>query len=269
VNYNLTGEWNTYISTGVTSREPRLVNLYDAAEASTPASWGGVHPQFEVTPQGTYDFSRPLVKPETLLDIEWGWGYATPAVKVTANLYLMEFWDEIVKSGQVDRFGQPVTGNAQRTRHMGLELSVRTTPLPGLDISGNATVSRNRIVRANDFSSGSAVALDGNPVAGFPDVLANLRLRYAIGPCRALWSVRGVGKQHTDNRADGSRTVDPFVVHDVSVSWRIPEFPAGGSLTASVHVNNLFNRLYAAYGEGDEQFVGAERNFFFSFSLSL
>jgi len=269
LNLNLTPEWNTYVSVGLTSREPRLVNLYDAAEASTPASWGGVHPQFEVSPAGSYDVSRPLVKPERLLDVEWGWGFGNPTLRATANLYLMEFWNEIVKSGQVDRFGQPVTGNAERTRHMGLELSLRAAPVTGLEFTGNATLSRNRIVRANDFSGGSAVPLDGNTVAGFPDLLANVTVRYAFGPCTATWGLRSVGKQYTDNRNDERRTVDPFAVHDLSLSWKVSDVPEGGSVSASVHVNNVFNRLYAAFGEGDEFFVGAERNFFVALSLSL
>jgi iron complex outermembrane recepter protein len=269
VNFNLTPEWNTYLSAGLTSREPRLVNLYDAAEASTPASWGGVRPQFEPNPAGGYDFSRPLVRPERLLDLEWGWGYGNAQMRATANIYLMEFWNEIVKSGQVDRFGQPVTGNAERTRHMGLELSLRAALLAGVEVNGNATLSRNRIVRASDFSSGSAVRLDGNPVAGFPDILANMRIRYQSGPCTALWSVRSVGRQYTDNRRDERRTVDPFVVHDCSVSWKLTGAFTDESLTASVYLNNVFNRLYAAYGEGDEFFVGAERNFFVALSLSL
>ena len=48
----------------------------------------------------------------------------------------MDFSDEIVKSGQVDRFGQPVTGNAERTRHLGLELSVSAEPAEGLELRG-------------------------------------------------------------------------------------------------------------------------------------
>jgi iron complex outermembrane receptor protein len=269
VNSNVSREWNTYVSIGYTSREPRLQDLYNAGEASTPVSWGAVHPQFEPTAQGTYDFTKPLVKPESLLDLEWGWGYATDGVSATANVYLMEFRDEIVKSGQVDRFGQPVTGNAERTRHLGIEASLAAMPFDGCAVSANATISRNRILRADDFSGGSALPLDGNPIAGFPDILANIRLRYSAGPLTLRWTVRSVGRQHTDNRADLSRTVDPFVVHDASLSCVIQEIPSAGALTATLYVNNVFDRLYAAYGEGDQFFVAAERNFFVAFKCSL
>ncbi len=35
----------------------------------------------------------------------------------------MIFDNEIVKNGQVDRFGQPITGNVDQTIHKGIELS--------------------------------------------------------------------------------------------------------------------------------------------------
>ncbi|MBP1679002.1 MAG: iron complex outerrane recepter protein, partial [Bacteroidetes bacterium] len=108
VNYNISTAWNTYASVAYTSREPRLKNLYDAAEASTPASWGSVTPQFEQRPDGSYEFDQPLVKPERLLDVEVGVGFRGDGAAASANVYWMEFSDEIVRSGQVDRFGQPV-----------------------------------------------------------------------------------------------------------------------------------------------------------------
>ena len=58
VNFNIDDRWSAYTTAAVTSREPRLKNLYDAAEASTPASWGSVVPQFAVRPDGSIDFSE-------------------------------------------------------------------------------------------------------------------------------------------------------------------------------------------------------------------
>ena len=44
-------------------------------------------------------------------------------LSLTLNLFYMLFNDEIVKDGQVDRFGQPTTGNVDRSVHLGAELS--------------------------------------------------------------------------------------------------------------------------------------------------
>lgn len=269
--YRFTDELSGYLSVAYTQREPRLKNLYAAAEASTPPSWGAVLPQFETDARGEFDFSRPLVKPEALFNVELGGRWSSTDVEVSVNGYWMEFADEIVKSGQVDRFGQPITGNADRTRHIGVELEARLALARGLMLGGNATLSRNRFVRhTHYFEDGSSVSLQGNPIAGFPDVLGNLRLTVREGHSAVSLSGRFVGKQYTDNFKDAANTVDPFIVVDGWISYSIMDILSSGvGVEARLQVNNIFDRLYAAYGEGSSYFVGAERNVFFNLSLSL
>lgn len=267
INYNVSDRANVYLSAAYTSREPRLKNLYDAAESSTPSSWGAVVPQFAPLPSGGYDFSRPLVKPESLFDLEIGGGMSVGGGRVAANVYWMEFTDEIVKSGRVDRFGQPVTGNAERTRHLGIELSGRVRSDNGLELSMNATAGRNWFIRHTDYSTGVPVALDGNPIAGFPDILANARIGYRLSSFGLSLSGRFVGRQYTDNFADAEHTVDPYFVSDAALSYRLDRVADGVGLEAKLQVNNLFDTLYAAYGEGTQFFVGAERDVFFNLTF--
>jgi iron complex outermembrane receptor protein len=269
LNMNLDPSWNVYTSIGYTRREPRLKNLYDAAEASTPASWGGVAPQFIQNAAGRFDFTDPLVKPEALLDVELGGGYTGDDVRFSANLYWMEFTDEIVKSGQVDRFGQPITGNAARTRHLGIEAGGRVRLSTALDVEAHATLSRNHFVHHTDYSTGAGRALDGNPIAGFPSFLANARVGYHGGPLSFSLSGRYIGKQYTDNLRDEVRTVDPFFVADAACSWLFSGVLSDVDIEARVQVNNLFDTLYAAYGEGDQFFVGAERNAYVQIAIML
>jgi iron complex outermembrane recepter protein len=269
LNYNIDDRWHAYISLAYTSREPRLKNLYDAAEASTPASWGAVVPQFAVEANGRLNFGAPLVKPEALFDLELGGGFGNESVQASANVYWMEFADEIVKSGQVDRFGQPITGNADRTRHIGLELSGMTRPVDNLEITGNVTISRNRLIRHTDYSTGSALTLDGNPIAGFPDVLANMRLTYRHDHLMLSLSGRYVGKQYTDNFSNEGHTVDPFFVSDASGSFTFERVFSDVDLMLRLQVNNVFDTLYATYGEGAQFFVGAERNMYFGLTVNL
>ncbi|MEK7729929.1 MAG: TonB-dependent receptor, partial [candidate division KSB1 bacterium] len=135
LNYNATERFNLFAGFARTAREPRLKNFYDAAEASTPASWGAVEPQFETQPHGAFDFNRPLVRPEKLHDYELGLGYRAEHAQVLMNLFYMDFKDEIIKSGRLDRFGQPVTGNAERTLHTGLELQAAAQLMPALHVT--------------------------------------------------------------------------------------------------------------------------------------
>ena len=269
VNYNLTDRLNMYGQISRTTREPRLKNLYDAAEAS-----GGELPQFEPAPGG-YDVSRPLVKPEALTDIEIGAGYSTPDIHATANLFHMDFSNEIVKSGQLDRFGQPITGNAEKTRHVGIELT-GLIRFGLLELKGNMTLSRNRLVRYTAFdSNGLPQRLDGNAIAGFPDFLANLSTSYSTSGFSGTIAMQHVGKFFTDNFQNSdknpatSRTVDAYTVFNGWLSYRIPIEPVGQLIEARLQINNILNKIYFAHGEGDDFFPAATRNIFASVRITL
>jgi outer membrane receptor protein involved in Fe transport len=64
-------------------------------------------------------------------------------------------------------------------------------------------------------------------------------------------------------------TVDPYLVSDLSASYRIDGILEDVSIEAKLQVNNVFDALYAAYGEGTQFFVGAERNLFFNLTVNL
>ena len=276
LNFNMTDKLNVYAQLSRTSREPRLKNLYDAAEASTPASWGAVTPQFNLLADGKYDFSNPLVKPEALVDLELGGGYISGPFRIGLNLFSMTFNNEIIKQGQLDRFGIPVTGNAERTLHQGIEFTTAAKLNDVLELQANATLSRNRLERYTVYDGATPAALDGNTIAGFPDVLANFRATYRNTWLTVSLSLQHVGEFYTDNNQnpgrgapDPARTVNAFtVVH----SWMTVKLPSGSwmrNLDLQVHVNNLFNRFYASHGEGDEFFPAAERNIFASLRFGL
>ncbi|MGH2568472.1 MAG: TonB-dependent receptor domain-containing protein, partial [Bacteroidota bacterium] len=271
LNINLTDRWNVYGNIAYTSREPRLNNLYDAT-----FSWTGEVPQFQRTSAG-YSFDEPLVNPEKLLDFELGAGYSSPVYRLSANLYWMSFRDEIVTSGQLDLFGQPITGNADRTRHVGLELSGTALLAEGLTLQANATLSKNTITRhttyAVTFPADAPViipvVLDGNTIGGFPDVLANARLTYDRGGWFASLSLRHVGEQFTDNFENPNRNVDAYTVFNFIVGIRLNDIGEFNGLEVRLQVNNLFDALYAAHGVGDEFFPAAERNVFASLKVEL
>lgn len=66
INYKYIDKGNIYFSFARVSREPRLVNYYNAAESSD----GVTKPQFAQNPDGGYNFNAPLVQPETMNDFE-------------------------------------------------------------------------------------------------------------------------------------------------------------------------------------------------------
>jgi iron complex outermembrane receptor protein len=235
-----------------------------------------VTPQFKTLPNGTYDFSNPLVKPEALVDVELGGGYSSERFHANASVFYMSFNNEIIKQGQLDRFGIPVTGNAEKTLHQGMELSAAARIVEGLDVLANATWSRNRLEKYSVFDGSTRISLDGNNIAGFPDFLANVRATYRAGALVASLSLQHVGEFYSDNfqnsgkgKTDPARTILAYTVANASVSYRASLAPIARTAEISIQANNLFNRIYVSNGEGDEFYPAAERNFFASLRFDL
>ncbi len=266
VNHNFSEAWNGYLSAGYTSREPRLRNLYAAEDA-----YFGALPQFDRNAAGTgYDFSRPFAKPEQLLDLECGAGFSAGSLRLNGTLYWMEFTHELVSNGRVDIFGNPVTGNADRSRHVGLELEGKYALAEELEAEGNISLSRNRLVRYRVYDANGAVSeLDGNPISGFPDVLGNLRIAYHPGSLSCALSLRHVGAFYTDNTKNGRNRVDAYSLVDADCGYEIPRTAFGTGVTLKAKARNLFNRLYLAQGEGNLFFPGAERNYIAEIAVTL
>ncbi len=267
INVNFTKSLNGYFNVAKTTREPRLKNYYDAAEASQPAAWGVVQPQFEQYADGSFNYDQPLVHPETLYDYEVGAGYKTSRMNVKVNVYLMDFHNEIVSNGQLDRFGQPITGNARRTRHYGVELTGAYQLLPSVKVSGNFAISKNIFIHYTSFGWSETDTLDGNTIAGFPGQLGNLDVEYTHSRWFARLHGQYVGKQYTTNFENNGPSVDPYNVWDIRFGYQYPVYK--GNLALALTVNNIFDTLYATHGEGTDFFPGATRNFFLSFKYDF
>ncbi len=274
ISYEVAPRTSVFASFARTTREPRLKNYYDAAEASTPAAWGAVVPQFQRNPDGSLNFDAPLVQPEKLNDFELGFSYLGEGTEGHINLFYMDFRDEIVKSGQLDRFGQPITGNAPRSLHTGIELSGRAQLNRAFFAIANLTYSQNKLKKYSLFdydSEGNVVEqkLDGNAIAGFPDFLANARLSYQHGGLSASVAMQHVGKFYTDNFQNEENTVDAYTVFHGMLGYDFGKLLKMKSLLVQLHVRNIFDTLYIAHGEGSDFFPAAERHFFVNAKIEL
>lgn len=302
-NYNFNDNMNSYISLAYTSREPRMANLYNASE-----NWTGTTPLFKIidTTGGefVYDFSEPIVKPEKMLNLEFGYSFINEVYHFNANFYFMEYFDELVKSGQVDVFGLPIDGNAPRTRHFGLELTARAILLDSykfgkFDIMGNLTLSKNPIIDFNFVTNnGTKVSLNNNEIAGFPGLMGNIRASYEISGLFLSLSMQHVGEFRTDNFGDKLLTnqdlidhflgyydeesqsypyteyytdnkIDSYSIFNFDISYTFKNILEMRSLKIHTQVFNLFNKFYAASGNGREFFPGGERNIFIGFEFGI
>ena len=280
LNYKFTNELSSFVTLARVTREPRLKNYYDAAESSA-----GEVPQFELNSDGTYNYSKPLVKPETMNDIEIGFAYNDQKLSASINFYYMIFNDEIVKKGQVDRFGQPITGNVDETVHSGIELQVIAKLTDEFDIFGNVTLSNNEIKKGKYYlSANDFIELNGNSISGFPDLLANFGIQFKRNELFIKLTGKYVGKMYSDNFdvklkdylnsfgnfVDYNDNVnDAYFVFDFYGSYDFKLFNALDNSKIFLQVNNVFDNLYSAYAIGKEFFPAAERNIIAGIQIGL
>lgn len=280
MNYKLNENQNIFVSFARVSREPRLKNYYDAAESSA-----GELPNFELDNNGNYNYENPLVKPETMNDLEIGISHQSNKLSINLNLYYMLFENEIVKNGKVDRFGQPITGNVNQTTHTGVEFSFIYKPISEVEIFGNASYSKNKIVEGKHYLSESVwLSLNDNHISGFPDFMANFGMQFNYSGFLLKLNSKYVGKFYSDNFSDklseyllvnpgfvdyDDNVNDAYFVVDLFLSYEFSLFNGATNSKVFVQVNNLFDDLYSAYAIGKEFFPAAERNFIAGIQIGL
>jgi iron complex outermembrane receptor protein len=280
INYKIEDSFNLFFSFARVSREPRLKNYYDAAESSA-----GETPQFELNPDGSYNYNKPLVKPETMNDFELGFSFSQSNFNFDLNLYYMNFQDEIVKNGKVDRFGQPITGNVERTVHTGAEINFVYNFWNKFRLFGNANYSSNKIINGKYFiNENKVIDISDNSISGFPDFLANIGLQFRDDNFFFQLTGKYVGAFYSDNFdskiSDYLTTYPGFIDYkdnlneeyftlDLLGSYELNLFNAASNSKIYLQINNVFNKLYSSFAIGKEFFPAATISFIAGFQLGL
>lgn len=211
---------------------------------------------------GLYDpqdyYAVPVsLDPEDVWNVEAGVSVQRPSWRLRGNVFWMHFLNEIVYAGAVDDNGVPVYGNGATSRHRGLEVDGRVTLPRRTSIDATLSLSRNTFTRYREFDfEGGAVTYDGNRIAGFPDVMASVVARTAIGNGQATLALRHVGRFYVDSSQRADRQNDAYTLADVSGRIPLPAAVARGiglgRIEFDVRVNNLFDARYTTFGYVEE-----------------
>jgi iron complex outermembrane receptor protein len=200
----------------------------------------------------------------------------------------MQFTDEIVKSGQLDRFGQPITGNIENTVHTGVEFSGSARFLKYFDLTLNGSYSQNYIKEGKTYLNynNEVIELDltDNEIGGFPSTTFNAILRFRYENLSLQFFAKYVGEFYTDNYADNLKKylnehpgiidyddnlLESYFIANVIANYEFELMPVFKKVKLFAQVNNIFDNLYASYGVGKEFFPGAERNYLVGITVGL
>lgn len=201
-------------------------------------------------------------KPERLFNVEAGYEIKKKTWTALANLYLMNYKDQLVLNGRINDVGAYTRVNVDKSYRAGLELVANVQAAPWLSISGNTTFSQNKIKDfdeyLDDYDNGGqqTVRHTNTDIAFSPSFIAALDLgfkpfvHFRYGAWRAVTlNLLGkhVGRQYLDNTSDKNRSISDYTVFDLRARYTLV-LKDRTALNFTVGVYNLFNRMYESNG---------------------
>ena len=73
-------------------------------------------------------------------------------------------------------------------------------------------------------------------------------LSYEMDGLVAELTSKYISKQYLDNTQDDNRSIDPYLVNDVRLSYKLDNFEFARSITASLMINNILDAEYETNG---------------------
>lgn len=259
--YALTPAVNLLASYSLSSRVPADWEIYDAGD---PYAF----PSLQIKAirrsgsDSTIVFGDPTAQSERVHNFELGLNWRTQSSAHTVNLFWMDFANEIVPYGGLNDLGLPITTNADRSVHAGIELSTTNAIGRILQLTGNFSYNYNRIrdfavaeaVYDNDtdwnYLESRSVSYDGKKIPGFPEYIGNLIAEYRRPRFNVTCRGRMIGRIYVENDNVRELSIDPYFVAAVSAGITLGEIADLGRLELAARVDNVLDHKYEVSGYG-------------------
>ncbi|MEO6582908.1 MAG: TonB-dependent receptor plug domain-containing protein [Ferruginibacter sp.] len=194
-----------------------------------------------------------LPRPEKLNDAELGFENKNIKRSWGINFFYMHYQDQLVLTGKINDVGAYSRSNAPKSFRLGAELEGRREISNKLAVTGNITLSKNKIKNfteyIDDYDNGNQQTnfYSTSNLAFSPDISAAANINYQVFKNTHLsWISKFVGRQYLDNTAQKNRSLQPYQVHDLRLAYTAPVKKI--SIDCFFHINNIFSEKYEANG---------------------
>lgn len=231
--YQLNEQQAVYASFSIGNREPNRNNYTDAGLNDKPTS-------------------------ERLYDTEAGYRFQSSDVSFGANLYYMNYKDQLILTGKISEIGEALTTNIPNSYRAGIELTGAVKINSRLRWEGNATFSQSKIKKFVEqdvdvydadwkWIDSRSTDLGKTDISFSPNVIANSVFTFEHQNFETALISSYVGRQYIDNTSNKDRSIDAYFVNNLRASYRF-QMPHVQSVELGVWVNNLFNVEYVTNG---------------------
>ena len=195
------------------------------------------------------DYENGSPKPEKLNDFELGWRVKKEKIQAQANVYWMQYDDQLVLTGAIDAVGAPIRQNIGKSRRLGLELELQCQLLDQLIWKPNFALSSNKNIDFYFKRDGNLELLQNTNLAYSPNLIAGNALVYvpSTGFQIGLLS-KYVGAQYMGNIDSEKSLLEAYFLSDISAVWTRQLNTWIDRIQWSVLINNIFNYEYESNG---------------------
>ena len=189
------------------------------------------------------------VQHEELNDFELGWRHESDRLRLNANVYYMQYNNQLVLSGALDNVGEYLRENVDKSYRLGLELDASIILTEQLSLVSNFALSKNKIQDLTINRDGAVQNLNDTNIAFSPDLITTHALEYAPNiKFRAALIGKYVGEQYLSNTDTEASKLDSYFVTDFNFTYTLPVNNVFDSIVFTGMVNNLFDLEYVDRG---------------------
>jgi len=244
-NGTLNGPRNFAVDEVFTFFNPKLGMTYRVAENKR---WYTSYAKAQREPNRT-DYENGNPKPETLHDIELGWRQESTRFNWQANIYWMEYKDQLVLTGARDEVGYPIRENVGKSRRLGVEIEAKAKLSQVWLWQPNVALSSNKNINFKFQRDGKIVDLGTTNLSYSPSVIAGNALVYAPSTAFQIGVLsKYVGRQYMGNIDAETSLLEGYFTSDINVVYLFQNLSWAKEVQLSLLLNNIFNATYESNG---------------------
>ncbi len=193
------------------------------------------------------------VKPEEVVDLELGVNYNSPTLALQANLYSMEFTNEIALTGELSDIGLPLRRNVDDSYRRGFELDLRWQASRSWAITNSTNLSHNRISEWTQYydvfdsewswTGSEPITHSDVPPLLTPEVIINQGVEWASRDAKVELIGRYIDSSYLDNTGTESLRAPSYFNLDLRASHTFSRWRSAGRPTITLYVNNVLDKV--------------------------
>jgi iron complex outermembrane recepter protein len=193
-------------------------------------------------------------KREQLVDWEAGFEIKKPKYAINANVYYMDYKDQLVLTGKINDVGAYTRVNVPKSYRTGLELQVKYAFNKYFNTSYNFNISQNKIEEfteyIDDYDQFTQVAIPhkNTNIALSPSLVTNRTFNWKPNDKLSFfWTTKYTSRQFLDNTQNENRQLDAFFINDLNAHWTILN-KTKFTMLLQLYANNVLDVKYAPNG---------------------